>query len=69
MWLNRLYDNNVLATLAYLLVLLLGGLVYPQLPREASPEANFNIVKMSVALPGASAGDVERLVVDPLERM
>ena len=69
MWLNRLYDNNVLATLAYLLVLLLGVLVYPQLPREASPEANFNIVKMSVALPGASAEDVERLVVDPLERM
>jgi hypothetical protein len=28
MWLNRLYDNNVLATLAYLLVLLLGVLVW-----------------------------------------
>ncbi|NOU23263.1 MAG: efflux RND transporter permease subunit [Methyloglobulus sp.] len=69
MWLNRLYHNHVLATLAYLLVFILGVLAYPQLPREKAPEANFNIVDMSVTLPGASAQDVERLVVDPIERM
>jgi len=69
MWLNRLYDNHVLANLAYLLVLILGALAYPQLPREKAPDANFNIVDISVALPGASAEDVERLLVAPIERV
>ena len=68
MWLNRLYDNHVLANLAYLLVLILGALAYGQLPREKAPDASFNIVEISIALPGASAEDVERLVVDPIER-
>ena len=68
MWLNRLYDNHVLANLAYLLVLILGALAYGQLPREKAPDARFNIVEISIALPGASAEDVERLLVDPIER-
>jgi len=69
MWLNRLYDNHVLANLAYLLVLILGALAYRQLPREKAPDASFNIAEISIALPGASAEDIERLVVDPIERL
>ncbi|MEQ1486480.1 efflux RND transporter permease subunit [Methyloglobulus sp.] len=69
MWLSKLYHNHVLATLAYLMVLLLGILAYPQLPREQAPEAQFKIVSITITLPGASAEDVERFVIDPVERM
>jgi len=69
MWLNRLYQNNVFATLAYLLVLLLGILAYPQLPREQAPELSGKFAMVTVTLPDASAEDVERLVVDPIEKM
>jgi multidrug efflux pump subunit AcrB len=69
MWLHRLYSNHVLANLAYLLIIILGALAYVQLPREREPDADFNIVPMSIPLPGASAEDVVRLVVDPIERM
>jgi multidrug efflux pump subunit AcrB len=69
MWLHKLYQNNVLATLAYLFVLMLGFLAYPQLPKEQAPEFKVNAVSISVNLPDASAEDIERLVVDPVERM
>lgn len=69
MWLPRLYDNHVLANLAYLLVLVLGVLAYPQLPKEQTPEASFNVVSINIPLPGAAAEDVVRLIVDPVERM
>ena len=69
MWLNRLYDNHVLANLAYFLVLILGVLAYHGLPREKAPDASLNVVGIYVALPGASAEDVERLVVAPIERV
>lgn len=69
MWLRKLYRNHVLATLAYLMVLLLGILAYPQLPREQAPEAQFKMVGITIAVPGASAEDVERFIIDPVERM
>jgi multidrug efflux pump subunit AcrB len=69
MWLTKLYHNYVFATLAYLLVLLLGMLAYLQLPRERAPEEQSNVVSVSFALPGVSAENIERLVIDPIERM
>jgi multidrug efflux pump subunit AcrB len=69
MWLNRLYQNNVFATLAYLLILLLGILAYPQLPREQAPELSEKLAMVTITLTDASAEDVERLVVDPIEKM
>jgi len=69
MWLNRLYQNNVFATLAYLMVVLLGILAYPQLPREQAPELSEKLAMVTVTLPDASAEDVERLVVNPVEKM
>ncbi|MBT9100300.1 efflux RND transporter permease subunit [Methylovulum psychrotolerans] len=69
MWLTRLYDNPVLANLAYSLVLILGVLAYMQLPKEKAPDANLNIIEISIPLPGASTEDVERLAIDPIERM
>lgn len=69
MWLNRLYDNHVLANLAYLLVVILGTLAFLQLPKEKAPDDHQHIIEISLLLPGASAEDVERLLVDPVERM
>ncbi len=55
MWLNKLYHNHVFATLAYLLVVVLGLLAYPQLPRERAPEEQSHVVNITVTLPGVSA--------------
>ncbi|NOU21673.1 MAG: efflux RND transporter permease subunit [Methyloglobulus sp.] len=69
MWLNKLYHNHVFATLAYLLVVVLGLLAYPQLPRERAPEQQSRVVDIAVSLPGVSADDAEKLALDPIERM
>jgi len=69
MWLKRLYDNHVLANLAYLLVVILGTLAFLQLPKEKAPDDHQHIIEISLLLPGASAEDVERLLVDPVERL
>ena len=69
MWLTALYRNHVLANLSYLLVLILGGLAYTQLPKEKAPDSVVSHAAISISLPGASAEDVERLLVTPVERM
>ncbi|NJA08067.1 efflux RND transporter permease subunit [Methylococcaceae bacterium WWC4] len=68
MRLDSLYRNHVLANLSYLMVLILGGLAYPQLPKEKAPDTPVHAASIAVALPGAGAEDVERLIVDPIER-
>ncbi len=65
--LARLLQNHVLANLTFLLVLLIGFLSYQMLPRQQDPSINFNWLMITTALPGASAGDVEQQVTDPLE--
>ena len=69
MWLNSLYRNHVLANLSYFLVLILGVLAYTQLPKEKSPDSVVSAANISMTMPGASAEDVERLLVMPVERM
>ena len=69
MWLSNLYRNHVLANLSYFLVLILGVLAYTQLPKEKAPNSVVSAAAISMSMPGASAEDVERLLVMPVERM
>lgn len=66
-WLRTLLGNHVLANLLFVLVLLLGIWVFATMPRERDPEINFNWINILTVLPGASAGDVEKRVTDPIE--
>lgn len=65
--LGRLYSNHPLANIFMAVVLVMGIAAFLMMPRERDPEVNFNWINMTTVLPGASAGDVERLVTDPLE--
>jgi len=67
MWLRSLISNHVLTNLVFVLVLLVGFVVYNGLPREQDPTVNFNWVQVTTFLPGASAQDVERKVTDVIE--
>jgi len=67
MWLKRLIQNHVLTNLVFVLVLIMGVLVYMSLPREQDPSVNFNWVQITTFLPGAAAKDVERRVTNLLE--
>jgi multidrug efflux pump subunit AcrB len=69
MWPAQLYRNHVLATLVYFSVVLLGFLAYSQLPREQAPELDLKVASIIVTLPDASAEDVEKRVIDPVEKM
>lgn len=69
MALLNLYRNHVLANLTYCMVLILGVLAYVQLPKEKAPDSPVNSASIAINLPGASAADVERLLVVPVERM
>ncbi len=64
---RALLSNHPLANIAFLVVLVMGLLAYRGMPREQDPEINFNWLMVVTALPGASAGDVERKVTQPLE--
>ncbi|MGI0119371.1 efflux RND transporter permease subunit [Zooshikella sp. RANM57] len=67
MWLRSLIENHKLTNLLFLLILLMGYLVYLQLPREQDPSINFNWVQITTLLPGASAQDIEKKITDVLE--
>ncbi len=67
MFLQRLYNNHVLANLTFVLVLVVGFMTYLTLPREKDPTINFNWIVITTLLPGASASDVELRVTTPLE--
>ena len=65
--LKQLYGNHPLANVFMAVVLAMGIAAFMLMPRERDPEVNFNWINMTTVLPGASAGDVERLITDPLE--
>jgi len=67
MWLRNLIQNHVLTNLVFGLVLVMGLIVYNQLPREQDPTVNFNWVQITTFLPGASALDVEQNITDVIE--
>lgn len=66
-WYRTLISNHVLANLAFLLVLIVGSIIFSMLPRERDPEINFNWINILTVLPGASAVDVEKRITDPIE--
>lgn len=67
MWLRHLIKNHVLTNLVFVLVLVVGFVIYQQLPREQDPSINFNWVQITTFLPGASAKDVEQKITDVIE--
>ncbi len=64
---SKLIQNNVLANLTFLLVLIVGFMSYQGLPRQKDPTINFNWIVIATAMPGASASDIEERVTDPIE--
>ena len=64
---SRLIQNNVLANLTFLLVLIVGYFSYQSLPRQKDPTINFNWIVIATSMPGASASDIEKRITDPLE--
>ncbi len=62
-----LLANHPLANILFAVVMLLGLVSYVTMPREQDPEINFNWVSITTTLPGATAEEVERLIVNPLE--
>ena len=64
---SRLIQNNVLANLTFLLILVAGFLSYKSLPRQQDPTINFNWIVVATGFPGASASDVETRITEPLE--
>ena len=63
----RILKNDVLANLAFLLVIVIGVLSYIAMPRQQDPEVNFNWIQVITTMPGASAEDVERRITSPIE--
>ena len=64
---SRLIQNNVLANLTFILILVAGFFAYQSMPRQQDPTINFNWIVVATGFPGASAADVEKRVTDPLE--
>ena len=59
--------NPVAANLAMIAILVCGGFVYDQMPREVFPDYSLGKIEILTPYPGASAEDVERLITRPLE--
>lgn len=59
--------NVLLINLAMATILLLGAYAFLVLPREASPDINFNWAFVTTAYPGAAPIEVEQLVTIPME--
>jgi multidrug efflux pump subunit AcrB len=66
-WYRNFLGNHVLANLSFVLVLVVGSIIFTNLPREKDPEINFNWINILTVLPGASATDVEKRITDPIE--
>ena len=65
--LKKLLEHHVLANLTFVLVITMGLLSFMQMPREKDPTINFNWIQITTIYPGASAGDIEERVTEPLE--
>ena len=65
--LESFLKNDVIANLAFFLVLVMGAISYANMPRQEFPDINMNWVEIVAVVPGAGATDVEKLVTDILE--
>ncbi|MEQ9005054.1 MAG: efflux RND transporter permease subunit [Pseudomonadales bacterium] len=61
-------EHRVAANLLMILMTLAGIWAIRAMPTQLDPPANFPMVFITVAWPGASAEDVETLVTDPIEQ-
>ena len=69
MKLPKLAIDNAQFTLTITLLLVLIGIVsYLHMPRSEDPQFDLPVTLIEVVYPGASASDIETLVVDPLEQ-
>ncbi len=62
-----LLQNIRLIILATLSILIGGIFAFVSLPRELNPEINIPIITVQSSLIGATPGDIEELIVEPLE--
>lgn len=60
-------ERRAFTVLTMVSLTLLGVYALVKMPKEANPEVTIPSAIVSVALPGATASDVERLIVDKLE--
>jgi multidrug efflux pump len=59
--------NPVLVNLLMIGLFIFGGMSLFRMPTELNPEIDFNWVFVTVPYPGAAPGEVENLIVDPIE--
>jgi multidrug efflux pump len=59
--------NPLLVNLAMVTIMLVGAYAFVVIPREGSPDINFNWAFVTVPYPGAAPEEVEQLVTVPLE--
>jgi HAE1 family hydrophobic/amphiphilic exporter-1 len=68
MWLTRFAVRQpTIVTLFFLAIALFGAIGYLSMGKNIVPNINIPIVTVSASYPGASAGEIERLVVRPIE--
>lgn len=59
--------NKMFVHYLTVVIVLIGIMCVASMKREARPNVNFNRITITAAYPGASPGDVEELVIDPIE--
>ena len=64
---NFSVKNSVLVNLLMIGLFIFGTISLLRMPTELSPEIDFNWVFVTVPYPGAAPGEVENLIVDPIE--
>lgn len=61
------FSRNRMVIILFVLILAMGSFAYLRIPRESAPDVPIPIIYVSVAYPGISPGDAERLLLQPLE--
>lgn len=64
---NFFLERRAFTILVMVSLTLMGSYALFMMPKEASPDVTIPIGIVSVALPGATAADVERLIIDKME--
>jgi hydrophobic/amphiphilic exporter-1 (mainly G- bacteria), HAE1 family len=68
MWLTRFAVRQpTIVTLFFLAIALFGVIAYLTMGKNIIPNVNFPVVTVSATYPGASPGEIERLIVRPIE--
>ena len=64
---NFFLERRAFTTLVMITLVVAGTYAIYKMPKESSPDVSIPQAVVSVGLPGATAADVERLIVDKLE--